>query len=214
MRKYKVSISLVYLISILFSSIVFCSCSSEPAINSFRVTLNDTAEVRRMTADDTLRVHWDVKGTPALLINETELPDSAGRVLQLKLVVQNGGREANRIAQVEILPKSSATTITFATKLSANGDTLIAEGNKNPGGWGNRFEILSVSNASDRALMVWHSGQVASLNKEGSASDAFAGSPVEGRWVFKSLLTPSEKRDHSALPERLQVNVSINYKRR
>jgi len=165
-----------------------------------------------MTADDTLKVNWDVKGNPTLLVHETELPDSAGKVLEMKLVVEKGGKEVNRVVQVEVVPKNSTTSITFGTEL--RGDTLIAEDDKNPGVWGDRFEILSVSNASNRPLTVTHAGRTASLDETGTPSNAFAGTPVEGRWSFKSLLTAAEKANHALLPERLQINTTITYKRR
>jgi hypothetical protein len=195
-----------------FVSIVFCLGSCKPVIKSFKVTTHDTTQVRRMTADDTLLVNWNVKGKPALLVHETESIDSGTRILEMKLVVEKGGKEINRVVQVEVLPKTSTTSITFATEL--RGDTLVAEDDKNPGVWGDRFEISSVSNASNRLLTVTHASRTASLDKTGTPSNAFAGTPVEGRWVFKSLLTPAEKADHSLLPERLQINSTITYKRR
>lgn len=165
-----------------------------------------------MTAEDTLHVSWDVKGKPTLLVHETELPNSGGKVLELKLVVEKNGKEANRIIQVEKLAANTATSITFTTQL--HGDTLVAEDEKNPGVWGDRFEILSVSNASGRPLTVLHANRSAVLGKAGNASAAFTGTPVEGKWTFTSLLTPAEKADHSLLPERLQINVTLTYKRR
>ncbi|GEO09368.1 hypothetical protein SAE01_18640 [Segetibacter aerophilus] len=165
-----------------------------------------------MTADDTLKVNWDVKGKPTLLVSETELPDSGGRVLEMKLVVEKNGKEVNQVVQVEMLPKNTTTSITFSTEL--RGDTLVAEDEKNPGVWGDRFEVLSVSNASGRPLTVTHANRTASLNKSEMSSNAFAGTPVEGRWIFKSLLTQAEKGDHSLLPERLTINATLTYKRR
>jgi len=165
-----------------------------------------------MTAEDTLKVNWDIKGTPTLLVHETELPDSGGKILEMKLVVEKGGKQVNRVVQVEVLPKNSTTSITFSTALV--GDTLVAEDDKNPGVWGDRFEILTVSNASNRPLIVTHANRTASLDKAGTPSNAFAGAPVEGRWVFKSMITATEKADHSLLPERLQINTVLTYKRR
>ena len=165
-----------------------------------------------MTSGDTLKVNWNVKGTPTLLLYETELPDSGGKIIEMKLVVEKGGKEVNQIVQVEMLPKNSTTTITFSTEL--RGDTLVAEDDKNPGVWGDRFEILSVSNASNRPMTVTHANRTALLDKSGTPSNAFAGTPVEGRWTFKSLLTAAEKADHSSLPETLKINTVITYKRR
>jgi hypothetical protein len=196
----------------LFASVVFGSCSCKPVINSFKVTTHDTTQVRRMTADDTLKVTWDVKGKPTLLLNETELPDSGGKMLEMTLVVEKNGKEVNQVVQVEMLPKNTITSIAFNTEL--RGDTLVAEDDKNPGVWGDRFEVLSVSNASGRPLSVTHANRTASLDRDSTPSPAFAGTPIEGRWIFKSLLTGAEKADHSLLPERLTINTTITYKRR
>jgi hypothetical protein len=199
---------------LLFTTLLFCSCSCKPVINSFKVTTHDTTQVRRMTIDDTLKVNWDVKGKPTLLIHEAELPDSGGKIIEMKLVVEKGGKEANRVVQVEVLPNNSSTTITFLTKLSPNGDTLIAEDVKNPGVWGDRFEVFTVSNVSGRPLLVSHAGRNASLDVAGTPSNAFSGTPIEGKWIFRSVLTAAEKADHSSLPDRLTINTTITHKRR
>ncbi|MEO5892735.1 MAG: hypothetical protein ABIQ31_20975 [Ferruginibacter sp.] len=211
MLRKKFSAGPAFIFLLLLSSTLYVP-SCKPVIHSFKVTTHDTVTVRRMTADDTLKVNWDVKGKPTLLVHEAELPDSGGKVLEMKLVVQKGKKEVNQVVQIEVLPASSTTSITFSTRLS--GDTLIAEGDKNPGVWGDRFEISTVSNASARHLEVSHFNRTGSPDKDGAPSNNFAGTPVEGKWVFKSLLTPAEKADHSLLPERLQINAVIIYKRR
>ncbi|MEP7141799.1 MAG: hypothetical protein ABI707_02955 [Ferruginibacter sp.] len=195
-----------------FVSIAFFPGACKPVIKSFKVTTHDTTETRKITADDTLKVNWDIKGKPTLLVNERASTDSGVRILEMKLVVEKGGKEANQVVQVELLPKNSTTSITFPTKL--RGDTLVADDHKNSGVWGDRFEILSVSNASNRLLTVTHANRTALLDQSGTASNAFDGTPVEGRWIFMSLLTPAEIADHSLLPERLQINTTIIYKRR
>jgi hypothetical protein len=211
---YRNRLPATFLSATLFISacLILYSCSCKPAIKSFRVTTHDTTQVRRMTADDTLKLNWDVKGKATLLLHEIELPDSTGKILEMTLVVEKGGKEVNEVVQVEMVPKNTNTTIAFSTEL--RGDTLVAEDDKNPGVWGDRFEILSVSNASGRPLTITHANRTASLDKTPTPSAAFAGTPVEGRWTFKSLLTPAEKTDHSTLPERLQINTVITYKRR
>jgi hypothetical protein len=159
-----------------------------------------------------MKVNWEVKGKPTLLIHEFDLPDSGGKIIEMKLVVEKGGKEVNRIIQVERLPGNSSTSITFSTEL--RGDTLVAEDEKNSDVWGDRFEIFSVSNASKRNLIVTHADRTAMLDKSGSPSVAFKGTPIEGKWKFASLLTKEEKADHALLPERLQINAIITYKRR
>lgn len=197
-----------------FASLLSCSCSCKPVINSFKVTSHDTVEVRRMTAEDTLRVNWDVKGKPTLLIHETQLDDSTSKLLELKLVVEKAGKEANRIIQVQMLPSNSETTITFRTRFNTTEDTLIADGINDPEVYGDRFEIVSVSNASGRPLIVSHSNKTETLDASGVSSNLFAGTPVEGKWEFRSAITPEEKKDNSLLPERLRIKATINYKRR
>src|SRR4051794_37100885 len=103
--------------------LLFYSCAGKPVINSFTVT------PVTITANDTVRINWEVKGKPTLLIHQPELPDSAEKYLNLSLVVEKGGKEINRPAQVTILPANSTTRITFETELQ--GDTLIAAGEKN-----------------------------------------------------------------------------------
>jgi hypothetical protein len=212
MKRNRNSTSLPFSWFYFFFYILFCSCSWKPVINSFKVTTHDSTQVGRITPDDTLKLDWDVKGKPTLLVHESELPESGNRMLEMKLVVEKGGKEVNRIVQVEILPTNSTTSITFSTKL--RGDTLVAEDEKNPGVWGDRFEILSVSNASNRPMTVSHGNRTTVLDEAGTPSNVFAGTPVEGKWTFMSVLTPAEKADHSLLPERLQINTTITYKRR
>lgn len=200
------------MLAIFLISVICCTCTCKPVINSFRVTTHDSIEARRITTDDTLKVNWDIKGKPTLLIHEKSSNDSLVKTLEVIMVVEKGGKVISRPVQVEILPKNSVTSITLSTKLS--GDTLVAIDEKNPGVWGDRFEILTVSNASGRPLIVWHANKSAVLSKNEATSSAFAGTPVEGRWELRSLLTATEKMDHSTLPERLQINATINYKRR
>ncbi len=187
-------------------SIFFSGCAGKPVIHSF------TVRPLTITADDTVKVNWDVKGTPTLLVHEKETADSAIKTLEITLVATKGDKEVNRPVQVTVVPKNTATQITFSTSLS--GDTLVAAGNKNPEKWGDRFEILSVSSASNRTLIVSHANRTAVLDSTGVLSAAFAGTPVEGRWVLKYVLTAAEKKDMSTAPETLQLNTTIQYKRR
>lgn len=207
-RKYSVN----PLSPCLFFVAIFCLISCKPVIKSFKVTTPNDIQVRNITTDDTLKVNWIVKGKPTLLIHEKALPDSGNKILEMNLVVEKNGKEVSQVVQVAMLPKTSTTTITFPTAL--RGDTLVAEGDKNAGVWGDRFEIVSVSNTSGRLLTIIHAGRTALLDKTAIAPDAFTGTPVEGSWIFKSPLTPAEKTDHSLLPERLQVNTTISYKKR
>lgn len=198
--------------SILVVSILNCNCSEKPSINSFTVTTHDTVNSRTITADDTLRVNWDVHGKPTLLVHEKQATDSGVRNLEMILVVEKGSKEVNRNISVTIVPKNTATQITISTK--RHGDTLVAADIKSPGRWGDRFEILSVSSASRRSLIVMHANKTTVLNEAGTQSNAFEGTPVEGRWELRSLMTTDEKKDSTKAPEMLQINATIQYKRR
>ena len=120
--------------------------------------------------------------------------------------------EVNRPVQVTVIPKNATTQIIFSTDL--NGDTLVAADIKNPDRWGDRFEILSVASASGRELIVSHADKTAVLDKAGTTSTVFEGTPVEGRWVFKSLFTAEEKKGTVTPPTTLEINATIKYKRR
>lgn len=191
---------------ILFFSILFYSCLPKPVINSFTVT------PLTITVEDTVKVNWDVKGKPTLLVHQKVAADSGVKYLELTLVVEKGAKEVNRPVQVTVVPTNSTTQIIFSTDLK--GDTLIAADDKNPDKWGNRLEILSVSSASARQLIVWHANKTAVLDKAGTLSTAFEGTPVEGRWVFKSQLTADEKKGTVTPPATLEINATIRYKRR
>src|ERR1700690_519935 len=145
----------------LFISVLFYSC--KPSIRSF------TVKPLTITSLDSVEATWDVSGAPTLLIHEnTMVPDSArgiviAKYLELTLVVRKGGKEAKRMIQVTMLPSESSNEIVFSNVLSANGDTLIAKGEKNKLRWGDEFQIVSVASNSKRLLYVRHSGKNAVL---------------------------------------------------
>jgi len=195
---------IVYIL-FLFISVSVYSCGAQ--IHSF------TVEPLTKTAADSLIIKWDVSGDATLLYREKPVPgDSASKYLEFTLVVQKGGKEVNRFIQVKVLPDESTDEIVFPTNLS--GDTLVAAGEKNILRWGNMFQILSVASASGRKLTVKHSDKTVELDKDGSPSSGLEGTPVEGYWEFRSLLTDTEKNDLSNAPEKLKIKTTIQYKRR
>lgn len=197
---------------ILFLAICHYSCS--PVIRSF------TVQPLTITSEDSVKVNWDVRGKPTLLVHENIVPpdpanlgpsDAGKKFLELTLVVQKRSKEQRRIVQVAVLPKLSTDEIVFRTDL--RGDTLVAAGDKNSERWGDKFEIASVSSGSGRQLFVWHANKTVVLDKNGAPSNALMGTPVAGRWEIRSLLTDAEKKDMSTAPETLRLNATIQSKR-
>ena len=184
-----------------------CSFSCGPSITSFKV------EPQTISSDDSIKVNWEVNGEPTLLVHQKQIPgDSLSKYLELTLVVQKGSKEVKQFVQVTVLPNEGTNEIIFSTTLK--GDTLIAAGEKNSERWGNLFQILNVSNASDRLLIVKHGGKSVELNDTNNTSNALQGTPIEGFWELRTLLNEEEKNDNSLAPEVLKLRVKYQYKRR
>ena len=196
----------------LFISVLFYCC--KPSIRSF------TVKPLTITSLDSVKATWDVSGAPTLLIHEnTIVPDSTrgivvAKYLELTLVARKGGKETKRMIQVTMLPSESSNEIVFSNVLSTNGDTLIAKGEKNKLRWGDEFQIVSVASHSKRQLYVRHSGKSAELSSDGTPSNALEGTPIEGPWEIRSLVTAAEKKDLKTAPETLSINTTIQYKKR
>ncbi len=200
---------LFYTVVILLSSSVF-SCG--PSISSFNITPLTATE------NDTLKVSWDISGTPTLLVyslndssDNNVNQDINSKLIEFKLVVEKGGKKVVQPIQVTLVPETSNTQITFPTDL--HGDTLVAEGKKNPERWNEHFRVVEVSSLSGRDLMVGHSDRNANLDSEGTPSKVFEGTPVQGYWSIKSLLTEQEKISNTDLPVSLKLKITIKYER-
>ena len=184
-----------------------CSFSCGPSITSFKV------EPQTISSDDSIKINWEVNGEPTLLVHQKQIPgDSLSKYLELTLVVQKGSKEVKQFVQVTVLPNEGTNEIIFSTTLI--GDTLIAAGEKNLERWGNLFQILNVSNGSDRQLLVKHGGKSVELNDSINTSNALQGTPIEGFWELRTLLNEEEKNDNSLAPEVLKLRVKYQYKRR
>lgn len=187
------------------SSLAFVLAACGPSIKSF------TADAITVTSKDSVRFNWDITGTPTLLFHEEPVTDSLEpHYLEFKLVVKKGKDEVSRPIEIIVLPKQSSNLIVFSTTLS--GDTLVAADEKNPERWGNRFEIQSIASACNRKLTVSHAAINAEVDELGTLTTAFAGTPVEGPWSFKSLMTEAEKADHTLAPETLRIKINIQRK--
>ncbi len=188
---------------------LFLSTSCKPVIHSFSVTINGADEVRKMSLADSLSIRYNVAGKPTLLFNEAQLDEK--KVREFTLLVERYGRTVRQLIQVEVLPDTAETTIAFVCKFNTNKDSLVAEGIKNPGVWGNDFVIMLVTNPTNRLLKVYHEGLVAELPPN-STSRIFKGLPVEGAWSLRYGLASAERADHTTLPEMLQVITTIQHK--
>ena len=188
----------------------YSSCN--PAIHTFKV------EPLTTTSRDSVKINWKVSGKPTLLFHEVDQKednplkngDVTAKYLEFILSVVKGKNEAHRMVQVAIVPDTSYTEIVFPTVL--HGDTLIAAGNKNILRWGNSFKVLSLASQGNRDLLITHSDKTIKVGS-GSTTYAFEGTPLEGFWEFRSLLTIKEKEDMSTAPDRFRVKLVIKYKR-
>ncbi len=186
--------------SLVFLLVLLVGCAN-PAIHSFSVSPLTISET------DTVRVNWEVSGTPTLLINNIQGQDSATKYMQLTLVVAKGDRQVSQPIQVSVVNKAAATDIVFATVLV--GDTLVATGEKNEARWGDKFVIGSISSTTKRLLVVEHAGRKTVLPADGSQNRAMLGTPVKGIWTMKTALTAAEKQDMSRAPETLEIHATI-----
>jgi hypothetical protein len=202
------------LLSVKFLLLIFLCYSCSPRIRSFSVT------PLIITSKDSVQVNWSVNGKSTLLFHENILPknsnplagDSTLKYFEFTLVAQKHGKERKQMIQVTVLPDRSTNDIIFKTYLK--GDTLVASGEKNIQKWGNLFEIITVASGSERALLVFHNGKTVKLNNSTTPSTELAGTPLEGYWEFRSLLTDMEKKDLTKAPETLRIICTIQYKKR
>jgi hypothetical protein len=201
------------LFKIVFILLLPLISSCGPKINSFAVS------PLTMTTLDTLRVNWDVRGTPTLLIHfdnlaEGNIPqdsDSTIGMLELDLVAKSGDKEQFRRTYIEIVPALIKNTIVFTTEIK--GDSLVAAGIKNPLRWAENFKILTVSSNVSRPITIRHSGHSASLNTLGAISEAFKNTTLQGEWQFTSPLTKEEKNSQRSNTEELSIIANCKYER-
>ena len=164
-----------------------------------------------ITAHDSIRVNWSVRGKPTLLIHTGSTDQPGFELREYSLVVEKNGKQAGRRAVVNVLPALSADMIEFDCE--RKGDTLIAIGEKNKQRWGDYFTLRDVRSFSGRPLWVSHGGRSAALPADSSISAIFSGLSNSGPWEIKTLLTPEEKKDPGSLPGSLQVQTMLIFKK-
>ncbi len=196
---------------ILLSVAVLCQ-SCAPTIRSF------SAYPQKITARDSVRVNWNLRGTPTMLVSQrTDSTDlapgqAAPHFMELTLVAKKKQKETRKVMQIKVVPDVSTEEIVFKTEL--HGDTLVAAGDKNEQDWGPIFHLGAITETTGRLLLVTHAGKTATLSAADPTSIAFQRLPVGGYWAFRSLLTAPERADHRTAPNRLRITATILHKTR
>jgi hypothetical protein len=171
------------------------------------LTHNGKTDSFLLSANDTLRLPL---GSESDSLTIRKQPDNIvdDRLRYLELVASKWGKDSFRVIQVAIRPDSASDEIGF--RVSGGGDTLVAEGVNNAARWGNDFNILTVSNGSNRELIVTHAGISRVLHPGDPPADDFSGTPVGGFWSLKSPLTQNEKNNPGfAPPPGLKIHITI-----
>ena len=195
----------------LFLFVLVISC--KPKIDSF-VTKVAGIETKTIGANDSLEVHWKVRGKPTLLYHE--VIDSSGldveKFVQLTLLVKKGKKEpALGLIFVQVLPQETSNLIVFDEPIFTN-DSIIFKGVKSPSRWGNFFLIKSVRSTMGRPWTVFHGGKKIELSRDSIPFSGLEGFNIAGPWEFRSLLTPEEKSDHRKAPVEVNIQAIIYHK--
>lgn len=186
--------------------LIICGC--KPRIYQFY------ADTQAVSAEDSIRLHWKVRGTPTLLVHEKHIATTAGdsvRALEFTLVVERAGIDSLRRVQVEIRSGQSTDILSFSAALEGD-SVLVAKDVKSTARWSG-FTVVKLASASARELRVMHESRTAVLDAAGNFSSALAGTTYAGTWEIRSPLTNEERSDHSKLPNFLRVNAIIQPKK-
>ncbi len=186
----------------LFLVLIFYSCA--PKITSF------TASPASITKGDSVVLDWKIKGTPSLMFDQRKISrpgNDSIEVLEFTLSVEKGKKEKHIKRQISVLPNQSTDNVVLATN-AVKGDTLIAGGIKDTALWSN-FEVISVSSASHRNLLIMHDKIQAALDSLGTTSNALEGTRYAGAWKIMTLLTEAEKKNASIIPGQLEIKAII-----
>ena len=207
---FKVDLIILMKSTIYLAVIILLFYSCTPKIYQFNPT------PLTISKDDSVFITWKVRGKATLIVHNKEpeisYVDSNTKVKyeEFTLVVTKKKKEVKSKKQITVVLKNSTDVILFNAILK--GDTLIAAGTNNEETWNDKFVIGKVASASNRSMIVSHADKKSMLDSSGSYSDAFEGTPVKGKWEFRSLLTTAEKEDMSLAPANLRISVTIKYK--
>lgn len=182
--------------------------SSKPPAATLTITRHGEITTFRLLPDSFLLIPLDSKGSLTL---KARSDDPAHDILRyLTLVASLHNKEVSSVVQIAIRPDSASDEIGF--RVTLHGDTLIASGINNAVRWGNEFEILSITDGSHRTIQVQHANISRELRPDGPPDKGFEGTPVQGEWIFQSLMTPEEKKDHRLIPTFIKIVITIKHR--
>jgi hypothetical protein len=172
------------------------------------ITRDGNTDAFLLRAADTLNLPL-VSPEDSLVIRKKPDGLTSDRLQYITLVASRNGKEVPDAREVAIRPDSAHDEIGFRD--AVKGDTLVAGGINSPKRWGDDFDILSVTDGSNRPMEVIHAGISRVLRPGDSPDEGFKGTPVQGYWMFRSLLTPEEKANLRLAPAALKINITIKH---
>jgi len=153
------------------------------------VTLRGKTTAFLLAPDSTFKIPLPAAEDSLSLCKKTDRIND-DRLRYLTLVVTRKGQDSSRVIQIALRPDSAIDEIGFRPVI--RGDSLIGEGINNPVRWGNNFGILSIA-GGNRVMDVYHSGISETISADAMPIYSFKGTPVQGYWAFRTLLTAAEK---------------------
>jgi hypothetical protein len=189
---------------LLVSVIVSCN----PKINSF------SSNPKIVTENDSVRLSWNVSGTPGLTYHQKKvryLGNDSVQLLQFILVSTEGSRVSSpQTLEIPVLPNMYRDVMIFPV-VSRHGDTLMASGTRDS--VYNDFKIESMASVNNRKMLVQHGVYQTMLYDSSKRSKSLQGLDFAGPWILQSLLTPAEKENPKLVPDQLMIAVFIRPKK-
>ncbi len=218
-----------------------CYASSEPRVADWRIPLRFTGRTalvllllpiwlitncahissfeavpERVCGTQGTVLRWKATGKLAIRAdNEAQASDdpcaaSGQSVTKYTLVARRWGKEVSRPAEVAVIQANAREPIVFSSTDVAKG-SVIAKGVKDDR-WGNDFEIATVAACDGRTIEIQHAGKSVEVKPNEPPSSQLAGAELSGEWELRSPLSPAESNDHSTIPNRLRVVVTVRCK--
>lgn len=164
--------------------------------NTFSYTLH---------AADTLKLKLAARGSLKILKKQDNITDD--RLRYFALVAKKGKTEMDSVKQVAVRPDDASDEIGY--RPFVRGDSLVAEGINNPERWGSNFEARTVADGSSRVLDVYHCAIHTVLTPGDPPDRVFTGTPVQGYWQFRALMTDDEKHKLKPIPKMFKILITI-----
>jgi len=183
------------------------SAAAKLAELTLLVTQHGKTTAFLLSPDSTLKIPLAAEDSMSLRKKPDSITDD--RLRYLTLVVSRNGQDSSRVVQIAVRPDSAADEIGFRPVI--RGDSLVGEGINNPRRWGNDFDILSVADGSNRTMDVYHPPISKTIYAGEKPVITFKGTPVQGFWQFRTLMTAAEKNNHSLIPKLLKILVTLKH---